>query len=687
MEAHRTIAAILRDEVESGGLTEAEAAELRDTLGRLALNMTASRRDGPVPARAAAYWLFYTRVRKLAALPTARPWEMARAAPIFARGEVAGLLQAQNGAVRFASPAWQRDICLDYVQRHPLDDRLLRVMCRAWFQDIWRPWVESQPAVRDELVRILSAASNQTARFRAATVLSWLDDPHLADAFLAALGDTSSGVREIAARYLSAVGDPRAIVPLIELVNRFELYHRLDLAQMVASFGAAAVPPLLALLENEQRHSRRWQWVVYLLGEIGDVRAVEPLMSQLGRERAIARSIGLVHALSRLGQGPAAFALVAVLADSATHASNAWGIGGIGSESMVEPIIAVLSRPAPSSEYVSGMQAIVAAAHAELSTAEFESDLFPQALREGGPAVWVAVATLARGHMRVRELLTTALPNAEPSAQSAARAVLDNPAYPRLVETLLEALGDPSVAGRRAAALALALRWRDRDERAIAAFILALEDADTRVRRRAAWALGMMGAMPAVEPLIRALPDPISPKAAIVGALGKLGDARAVDALSDLIVNVTPEQTPEDTYAAIGAIGVVADLSGERAIEPLIQVLSATPATGPDLRQSVGEWLRRLTAIQTLGRLGSPRVVKALLAVLEGEAGEPDWSLAWLTKISAVHALGVIGDPRALPALERAQRPAEPDDTAQMALHQAAARGIRGIRERGFAPE
>lgn len=66
MEAHRSIGAVLWDEVESGRLIEAEAAELRDALGRLALNMLASRRDGLVPARAAAYWLFYTRVRKLA---------------------------------------------------------------------------------------------------------------------------------------------------------------------------------------------------------------------------------------------------------------------------------------------------------------------------------------------------------------------------------------------------------------------------------------------------------------------------------------------------------------------------------------------------------------------------------------------------------------------------------------------
>jgi HEAT repeat protein len=100
------------------------------------------------------------------------------------------------------------------------------------------------------------------------------------------------------------------------------------------------------------------------------------------------------------------------------------------------------------------------------------------------------------------------------------------------------------------------------DARAVEPLITALKDDDKDVRRQAAKALGEIGDARAVEPLVATLKDGDSGVCGFAAvSLGKFGDARAVRTLIHAIYDSNLG------IAAVKALGVVGDSS---AIDPLI---------------------------------------------------------------------------------------------------------------------
>ncbi len=147
----------------------------------------------------------------------------------------------------------------------------------------------------------------------------------------------------------------------------------------------------------------------------------------------------------------------------------------------------------------------------------------------------------------------------------------------------------------------------------------ALNDADSRVRKSAAEALDTLGwtpgrdeaaaaywiakgqwdkcdtiGEPAVPPLIRALNDADSRvRKSAAEALGKIGGVRAVRTLIRAL-NDSDWDVRSGAAEALGRIG-------EPAVEPLINALNNSDTTGV-----------RVNAAQALGRIGDSRAVKPL---------------------------------------------------------------------------
>jgi len=165
------------------------------------------------------------------------------------------------------------------------------------------------------------------------------------------------------------------------------------------------------------------------------------------------------------------------------------------------------------------------------------------------------------------------------------------------VEGLIETLGyqkDPEV--RKAAAAALG---RIGDVRAVEPLVAALQDEDDWVGGQAALALGSTGDPRAVSPLIAALREGQRlTRSAAADALGSIGDARAVGPLIDALGD-----SPADMYAA-KALGEIGDA---RAVGPLISALED------------GDRTLRAAGADALGRLGDARAVDALKRLLEDE--------------------------------------------------------------------
>ena len=209
-------------------------------------------------------------------------------------------------------------------------------------------------------------------------------------------------------------------------------------------------------------------------------------------------------------------------------------------------------------------------------------------LERPGESVRVAAAT-ALGKMgdpaAVDRLLEALANDRSALVRAAAAGAVGELRESRGGEPLVVALDDPAPEVRQAAALALAqLKWgaagsalarrlevdRDGQVRELAAYALGevggtqwvaplawalVKDASSRVRLNAAEALGKVGAQGALDVLIAALADPdVHVRQAVVVALGRLGDARAVGPLEELLERSTksgPEQLTARVWQAL----------------------------------------------------------------------------------------------------------------------------------------
>ncbi|MGQ9908138.1 MAG: HEAT repeat domain-containing protein, partial [Candidatus Flexifilum sp.] len=185
----------------------------------------------------------------------------------------------------------------------------------------------------------------------------------------------------------------------------------------------------------------------------------------------------------------------------------------------------------------------------------------------------------------------------------------------------LKHLSDANARMRRAAAEALGELG---DVRAVAPLIDRLKDRDSDVRRAADEALVQIGAA-SVAPLIECLKDEVwNVKRAAAQALGKLKDRRAVAPLIECLKDGDWEVRRAAAWALV-------QLGDVRAVAPLIACL-----------EDQEDWVRGAAA-EALGQLGDVRAVAPLIECLK----DGDWEV----RRAAAWALRQLGDGRAVAPL------------------------------------
>ena len=259
-----------------------------------------------------------------------------------------------------------------------------------------------------------------------------------------------------------------------------------------------------------------------------------------------------------------------------------------------------------------------------------------------------ALGTL--GDPRAVEPLIAALQDENSDVRRAAAEVLGEVGDSRAMEPLIATLRDEADGVREAAAQALG----EIGEPAVGPLIAALRDEDSAVRPVAIHVLGVIWGLPEVS---RLADEDLSVRRAAAGALGELGDPRAVDALMAAL------QDRDDSVrkAAARAMGEIGD---SRAVESLIRALwdknggvgqaaahalgkiGDSRAVGP-LSVALGDGFRnvRWAAAGALGELGDPRAVKPLIATLQDGIGYVCEAAAEaLKKIGTMEALAALGE-------------------------------------------
>lgn len=178
---------------------------------------------------------------------------------------------------------------------------------------------------------------------------------------------------------------------------------------------------------------------------------------------------------------------------------------------------------------------------------------------------------------------------------------------PRAVEPLIIVLKDEDEEVRGPAAIALG---NIKDTRAVEPLIAALKliaessEEEKLIGKNAAWALGKIGDPRAIEPLISAMKDEEKGlKGKVVGKIlfgGILGTIQSVK-----ITGGIKERDMGEQWSVAWAI---ADI-GKQAVEPLIAALN---------NKDSDEYIRKRAPV-ALWKIGDPRAVEPLIAILKGE--------------------------------------------------------------------
>lgn len=420
-----------------------------------------------------------------------------------------------------------------------------------------------------------------------------------------------------ALQVLATCGDPRAIPPLVELLDD-ELFRAEAVRALGRTGSASAIPPLTSWLAGAADH--------------GEVRLLAVALAQLVARAEWSGARGIVSAALRAAIAPDQPRFVAALAgaDPAERIALASVLGEIGDGGTLAVLIELLPDEA----------AGAAAAQALQKLAALHPDALMDELERGDAATRAALLRLVRDRRagpRVRALLADEDPDVRTRACEALGRIGDTASVP----ALFGALRDPHPGVAHAATAAIhSLGTAD----TCALAIEALHDARPSVRRHALRILADLGSSAAFEPVREAIDDPDPQISALaVSALGMFPDPR-VDALLEALA-----RRPHDAIRA-AAMRAATHRGSEAMAALLMRGLSDEAA-----------WVRYY-ACQGLGRLERASASPALIPRLADAFPH--------VRIAAIEALARLDTPAAWQALTSAVRSDDPDE------HRAALVGI-----------
>jgi HEAT repeat protein len=402
------------------------------------------------------------------------------------------------------------------------------------------------------------ASPDEATRLQAAQALVAENAIETEPALVGALGDESWRVRQAAVSGLAQKAEPETIASLLQLLR--EEHHNLSILnsalQVLTLSDVDVVSPLAEFLRDPDVDLR--VQAALALGEQRDPRAVPSLLDALndvdtnvryhaiealGKIRAteavdalldVAESgdfflaFPAIDALIHIGDRRAAPRLASLLGDDLLCEPAADALGQLGDEEVVTPLAELLNQPDAPSLAIS--QSLAALYHR-----------YEDSYQEGS-----YIADLSRGMIAATGIqnLLDALDIANTDQLRPLALVLGWLESPAVEQALTRLIGHP--AARKEVIEAL-VRY---GSRVTDLLIEQLNSEDLHTRQAAVIALGRIGDRHAVPALVRVLNTEKELMIETAGALAKIGDARAFEALLGLIGH--PEASVRQ--AAISAI-------------------------------------------------------------------------------------------------------------------------------------
>ena len=436
-----------------------------------------------------------------------------------------------------------------------------------------------------------------SVRVEAIRGLGTQQDTRVAPALLAHANDTAPGVHMMVISSLGQLGDARAAGILLDALGDKDHNTRNLATQYIVKLLPDApgriTERLTALLASTDEGIRAN--AVTMLGKMGDIHAIEPMLTLLKSPRQDIRNQA-VQALAQIDDPRAAAALIAVLPDIDSGTRNA-----------------LIWHNPPNPRLLDVAQAMLKQPKAPLR-------------------VWAIEVAQQSGSARAIAMLVAVLKDPDAATRQAAARALGslNSGTAHVADRLAPLLQDPAADVRAEAAVSLGLL---RDPRAVTPLRNLLASPTTRMRQNAVFALGQLRdprVVPALIPLLR--DTDVNVRLAALRVLPPLEDMRAVEPILSLVTDSNPGVCRE----VVEEIGLLAAHCTDNALRTRIADALQVAAKSPQaaLRQA---------AITEIVNLHDSRVVSVLLAALDDP--EPSIRRDLIGKLWNQH------DPRIVPAL------------------------------------
>ena len=393
--------------------------------------------------------------------------------------------------------------------------------------------------------------------------------------------------KDSAAKALREIDPSKSIEPLIAALTSAESKSAVAAEELGKLGDPRAVGPLISVLDNGNETLRNS--AALALVKIGDPRAVEPLAALLSVEDKYGRmnKRAIIIALGEMGDSRAVGALIKVLENAYYRKEVIIALGNIGGKQVIEPLKAMLKSQSRDYLLEATVQGLVNLGW-EPENVE-EKIIFLLARNK-----WDEIDEAGEGFV---EPLIKMLADGSYSKVQIAKA-LKQIGDPRAIEPLIAALDDNDRYVREDLEKALVVIEGEHKSEALIKAFKENKFKEKYARGSLAYVLGRMKSKDAVEPLIAALKEDDPSERKIVTALGDIGDPRAIDAIIPYL---------RGSYGAIqmAAIEALVKLKDPRAGKHIVPLLKSGATDSVTL-----------TAMKALGELKAPSAVEPLYKML-----------------------------------------------------------------------
>ena len=486
--------------------------------------------------------------------------------------------------------------------------------------------------VSERLATVMANDPADNVREEATVALGTMCDLRAVTPLIAMLQHRTAGTRGLAAQLLGKIGDPRAVDQLLELAQHDPDNSEIPQERAIEALGAIddarAIKPLLALLPNVVIRVR--YKIIETLNHNSQVFVLDVLSALTDKNPIVRRQAA--YMLGKIGDQRAIDPLIAALQDEDLSVRNAviQALGGFSDTRVIEPLAAILRKKAMTRDLeaenareseaqyrqVGGLRvmyqeskidAITLRVSAAISLGQTDNPLAVTPLittyndKYDLEEHWVPEAVL-EGLQRMHNLqagtvLLPLLASVDPKRRVNLIRILGSIGGPQITGYLLDQLRNANSTIRLNA---VSILINNSDARVPAALLSVLNDHDSNIRKMAAYGLGHMKVADAIDPLVKMLTTDTDQNAR-ASAASALGELKAIKA-APLLIKVLGETKNTNQFAQ--ACFALANIGDTQAIPAL---LIATKNPEPSLR-----W----QALSAISRFKDPRVTRALMDAL-----------------------------------------------------------------------